>query len=93
VRFARSVVAVLVLVAVSSLASSCQMSAAAVPAAMAAAPTAQFTPRTAQPIAQPEIVTSTTVLDQADQPISPEVAICCNPRKTCRYILDWRRED
>lgn len=33
------------------------------------------------------------VLDQADQPISPEVAVPFDPQETCRYILDWRRTD
>jgi hypothetical protein len=31
------------------------------------------------------------VLDQADQPISPEVAVVFDPQQTCRYIVDWRR--
>jgi hypothetical protein len=33
------------------------------------------------------------VLDQADQPISPEMAVHFDPRETCRYILDWQRAD
>ena len=33
------------------------------------------------------------VLDQADQPLSPEVAVAFDPNETCRYILDWRRTD
>ena len=33
------------------------------------------------------------VLDQADRPISPEVALAFDPAEACRYILDWRRVD
>jgi len=31
------------------------------------------------------------VLDEADRPISPEVAVPFDPNETCRYILNWRR--
>ena len=42
-------------------------------------------------INQAETTWYIVVLDQADQPISPEVAVHFDPRETCRYILDWRR--
>ncbi len=44
-------------------------------------------------IIQAETTWYVVVLDQADQPISPEVAVRFDPRETCRYILDWRRAD
>jgi len=42
-------------------------------------------------INQAETTWYVVVLDQADQPISPEVAVRFDPNETCRYILDWRR--
>lgn len=42
-------------------------------------------------IIQAETTWYVVVLDQADVPISPEVAILFAPHETCRYILDWRR--
>lgn len=42
-------------------------------------------------IIQAEATWYIVVLDQADQPISPEVAVRFDPRQTCRYILDWQR--
>ena len=42
-------------------------------------------------INQAETTWYVVVLDQTDQPISPEVAVRFDPRETCRYILDWRR--
>jgi hypothetical protein len=44
-------------------------------------------------IIQAETTWYVVVLDQADQPISPEVAVLFDPNETCRYILDWRRVD
>jgi hypothetical protein len=31
------------------------------------------------------------VLDQADQPISPEEAVAFDAQQTCRYLLDWQK--
>jgi len=31
------------------------------------------------------------VLDQSDQPISPEVAVRFDTSQACRFILDWRQ--
>lgn len=42
-------------------------------------------------IIQAETTWYVVVLDQADVPISPEVAVRFDPHETCRYILDWRR--
>jgi len=42
-------------------------------------------------INQAETTWYVVVLDQNDQPISPEVAVHFDPHETCRYILDWRR--
>jgi hypothetical protein len=33
------------------------------------------------------------VLDQNDQPISPEAPVTVDLLKSCRYMLDWRRMD
>lgn len=44
-------------------------------------------------IIQAETTWHVVVLDQADQPISPEVAVHFDPHETCRYLLDWRRSD
>jgi hypothetical protein len=33
------------------------------------------------------------VLDQADQPISPEVPVHFNPLEACWFLLDWQRAD
>lgn len=44
-------------------------------------------------IIQAETTWYVIVLDQADRPISPEVAVPFNPHETCRYILDWQRAD
>ena len=44
-------------------------------------------------IIQAETIWYVVVLDQADQPLSPEVAVRFDPHETCRYILDWRRVD
>ena len=44
-------------------------------------------------INQAETTWYVVVLDQADQPISPEAAVRFNPHETCRYILDWQRVD
>jgi hypothetical protein len=42
-------------------------------------------------ITQAETTWYVVVLDQADQPLSPEVAVRFDPHETCRYILNWRR--
>jgi hypothetical protein len=42
-------------------------------------------------IIQAETIWYVSVLDQADQPISPEVSVHFNPQETCRYLLDWQR--
>jgi len=42
-------------------------------------------------VAQGNTTWYAVVVDQADQPISPEVAVRFDPQETCRYILDWRR--
>jgi hypothetical protein len=44
-------------------------------------------------IIQAETAWCVVVLDQADQPISPEVAVLFYRNETCRYVLDWRRVD
>jgi hypothetical protein len=45
------------------------------------------------PIIQADTTWYVVVLDQADQPISPEVPVEFRMAETCRYILDWRRVD
>jgi hypothetical protein len=44
-------------------------------------------------IIQAETTWTVVVLDQADQPISPEIAVRFDPKETCRYILDWQGAD
>ena len=44
-------------------------------------------------ISQAETTWYVTVLNQADQPVSPEAAVAFDPDQACRYILDWRRVD
>lgn len=44
-------------------------------------------------IIQAETTWYVVVVDQADEPLSPEAAVCFDPRETCRYILDWQRVD
>jgi hypothetical protein len=45
------------------------------------------------PILQAEATWYVVVLDQADQPISPEAPINFNPLEACWYRLDWQRTD
>jgi hypothetical protein len=40
-------------------------------------------------IIQAEATWYVVVLDQADQPISMEVAVDSRPSESCRYLLDW----
>ena len=45
------------------------------------------------PIIQADTTWYVVVLDQNDQPISPEAPVTVDLLKSCRYILDWRRTD
>jgi hypothetical protein len=45
------------------------------------------------PITQADTTWYVVVLDQNDQPISPEAPVTVNLLESCRYILDWRRVD
>ena len=42
-------------------------------------------------LGQGETPWTVVILDQADRPISPEVAVAFDPSQSCRYILDWQR--
>ncbi len=44
-------------------------------------------------LTQGETTWFVVILDQADRPISPVVAVPFDPGEACRYILDWRRVD
>jgi hypothetical protein len=43
------------------------------------------------PIIQADTTWYVVILDQADQPISPVVAVQFRLQESCRYILDWQR--
>jgi hypothetical protein len=43
------------------------------------------------PIIQAQTTWSVVVLDDADQPISPEVAVPFDLNVSCRYLVDWQR--
>jgi hypothetical protein len=45
------------------------------------------------PILQAEATWYVVVLDEADQPISPEAPVHFNPLEACWYRLDWQRID
>ena len=45
------------------------------------------------PIIQADTTWYVVVLDQNDQPISPEAPVTVDLLKSCRYMLDWRRMD
>lgn len=45
------------------------------------------------PILQAEATWYVVVLDEADQPISPEAPVHFNPLQACWYCLDWQRID
>lgn len=45
------------------------------------------------PILQAEATWYVVVLDEADQPISPESPVHFNPLEACWYRLDWQRID
>ena len=45
------------------------------------------------PILQAEAIWYVAVVDEADQPISPEVAVHFTPLEACWYRLDWQRVD
>jgi hypothetical protein len=45
------------------------------------------------PIIQADTTWYVVVLDQADQPISPEAPVVFRLAESCRYILDWKRVD
>jgi len=42
-------------------------------------------------INQAETTWYVVVVDQADQPVSPEAAVRFNPAESCRYILNWQQ--
>jgi hypothetical protein len=42
-------------------------------------------------LGQGETTWYVVILDQADRPISPEVAVAFDPGQSCRHILDWQR--
>jgi len=44
-------------------------------------------------IIQAEAIWYVVVLDQADQPISPEAHVHFNPLEACWFLLDWQRVD
>lgn len=45
------------------------------------------------PILQAEATWYVAVLDEADQPISPQAPVQFNPLEACWYRLDWQRID
>lgn len=45
------------------------------------------------PIIQADAIWYVLVLDEADQPLSPEVPVHFNPLEACWYRLDWQRMD
>jgi hypothetical protein len=45
------------------------------------------------PILQAEATWYVVILDESDQPISPEVPVHFNPLEACWYRLDWQRID
>ncbi|MEW5959226.1 MAG: hypothetical protein AB1801_15965 [Chloroflexota bacterium] len=45
------------------------------------------------PIIQAEAAWTVVVLDEADQPLSPEAPVHFNPLEACWYRLDWQRID
>ena len=45
------------------------------------------------PITQANTTWTVVVVDQNDQPISPEAHVPFELLVSCRYILDWRRVD
>jgi hypothetical protein len=45
------------------------------------------------PIIQADTTWYVVVLNQADEPISPEVPVPFRLQESCRYILDWKRAD
>ena len=45
------------------------------------------------PITQADTTWYVVVLNQADEPISPEVPVPFSLQESCRYILDWQRVD
>jgi hypothetical protein len=45
------------------------------------------------PITQANTTWYVVVLDQAEQPLSPEVPVPFDLAQSCRYILDWQRVD
>lgn len=44
-------------------------------------------------ITQAETTWYVLVLNQVDEPLSPEVPVAFDPQECCRYLLDWRRVD
>jgi hypothetical protein len=44
-------------------------------------------------IIQADTTWHVVVLNQADEPISPEVLVRFSLQESCRYILDWQRVD
>lgn len=42
-------------------------------------------------INQAETTWYVVVVDETDQPISPEAAVSFNPAESCRYILNWQQ--
>lgn len=42
-------------------------------------------------ISQAETTWYVVVVDEADQPVSPEAAVPFNPAESCRYILNWQQ--
>ena len=45
------------------------------------------------PILQAEAIWTVVILDEADQPLSPEAAVQFNPLEACWYRLNWQRID
>jgi hypothetical protein len=45
------------------------------------------------PILQADAIWYVVVLDELDQPISPEAAVHFDPLQACWYRLDWQRID
>jgi hypothetical protein len=45
------------------------------------------------PILQAEATWYVVILDEADQPVSPEAPVHFNPLEACWYRLDWQRID
>jgi hypothetical protein len=45
------------------------------------------------PIIQADTTWHVVVLNQADEPISPEALVPFSLQESCRYILDWQRVD